>query len=109
ANARPGEGAVVVELYADGRPVALQLTFVNALGQKSAYQPNRRRFNLEPHRAEAVIPIAEREPRTVDIGADVLVVAGLETGLTVARVKQPGWQIIAVPGVGALQHLQVAS
>jgi hypothetical protein len=108
-DARAGEGAIVVELTASNRPVAILCTYVDATCRKSAHSPNRRRFNLEPYRPDAVMLIAEREAGTVDIGADVIIVEGLENGLSVAQVKQPGWQIIALPGIGALQHLEVGS
>jgi hypothetical protein len=51
--------------------------------------------------------IAEREPGTVDLATDLIITEGLENGLSVARVKKPGWQIIALPGIAALAHLEV--
>jgi hypothetical protein len=107
-NARAGEEALVVDLVASGRRVAAQLTYVDALGQRSVHQPARRRFNLEPYRPDAVIPIAEAEPGTVDVAADRIFVEGLEKGLAVYQVKEPGWAIIALPGIGALRHQQPA-
>jgi hypothetical protein len=106
-DARTGEGAIVVNLIAAGRPVAILCTYVDALAKKSAHRPSRRRFNLEPGHPGAVMRIAEREPGSVDQTTDIVVVEGLENGLSIARVKQPGWQIIALPGIGALAHLEV--
>ena len=106
-DARTGEGAIVVDLVASGRPVAILCTYVDALAKKSAHRPSRRRFNLEPGHPGAVILIAEREPGSVDQTTDIIIVEGLENGLSIARVKQPGWQIIALPGIGALAHLEV--
>jgi hypothetical protein len=107
-NARAGEDAIVVDLIASGRPVAVQLTYIDALAAKSVHEPDRRRFNLEPYRSDAVIPIAAAEPGTVDVAADRIIVEGLEKGLAIFQVKQPGWAITAVPGIGALQHQQPA-
>ena len=106
-NARAGEGAIVVELIASGRPVVILCTYIDALARKSAHQSNRRRYNLEPGHPGAVMRIAEREPGAVDLTADVIVVEGLENGLTIARVKKPGWEILALPGINALAHLEV--
>jgi hypothetical protein len=106
-NARTGEGAIVVDLIAADRPVGILVTFIDALGKKSAHQPNRRRFNLEPGHPGAGMRIAEREPGSVDQSADIIVVEGLENGLSIARVKKSGWQIIALPGIGALSHLEI--
>jgi hypothetical protein len=51
--------------------------------------------------------IAEREPGSVDQTTDVVVVEGLENGLSIARVKQPGWAVLALPGINTLAHLEV--
>jgi hypothetical protein len=106
-DARTGEGAIVVDLIASGRPVGVLCTYVDALGTKSAHQPNRRRFNLEPGHPGAVMRIAEREPGSVDQTTDIVVVEGLENGLSIARAKKPGWEILALPGISALAHLEV--
>jgi hypothetical protein len=106
-DARTGEGAVVVDLIAADRPVGILATYVDALGTKSAHQPNRRRFNLEPGHPGAVMRIAEREPGSVDQTTDVVVVEGLENGLSIARAKKPGWEILALPGISTLAHLEV--
>jgi hypothetical protein len=106
AVARTGEGAIVVDLIAADRPVGIFVTLIDALGKKSAHEPSRRRFNLEPGYPDAVMRIAEREPGSVDQTTDV-VVEGIENGLAIARVKKPGWQIIALPGIGALSHLEI--
>jgi putative DNA primase/helicase len=103
-NARAGEEAIVVDLVASGRPVAIQLTYIDALDSRSVHQPDRRRFNLEPYRPDAVIPIARAEPGTVDVAADRIYAEGIEKGLAVYQVKRPGWAITAVPGIGALRH-----
>jgi putative DNA primase/helicase len=102
--ARPGEGALVVDLVASGRVVAVQRSYVDALDTRSVHQPNRQRFNLEPYRPDAVIPIAAAEAGTVNIAADRIYVEGLEKGLCVFQVKEPGWAITAVPGIATLRH-----
>src|SRR6516162_2680366 len=91
--ARPGEGALVVDLVASGREVAVQRIYVDALDTRSVYQPSQQRFNLEPYRPDAVIPIAAAEAGTVNIAADRIYAEGLVKGLCVFQVKEPGWAI----------------
>jgi hypothetical protein len=105
-NARVAEGAVIAPLTSDGRATAYLLTFVTALGTKSTIKPQRIRLNLEPDHPDAVMMIADREPGVVDINADTIVCEGLENGLSLARVKRPGWRILALPGISAAMHLR---
>jgi putative DNA primase/helicase len=103
-NARVGEEAIVVDLVASGRPVAVQLTYIDALDTRSVHRPDRQRFNLEPRRPDAVIQIAAAEPGAVEVEAERIYVEGFEKGLAVYQVKKAGWAITALPGIGALQH-----
>jgi hypothetical protein len=106
--ARAGEGAIVVDLIASGRPVAILCTYIDALARKSAHQPNRRRYNLEPGHPDAVMEIAPAATGAVDIACDCVAVEGLENLLSIALVRQPAWRLVGLPGIGTLQHLSPA-
>jgi putative DNA primase/helicase len=99
-NARPGEGAIVTPLTAHGRTTGVQLTYITPLATKSLVKPARMRLNIEPE--PAFIEIASREPGVVDISADTILVEGVENGLSLSRLKRPGWRIIALPGITTL-------
>jgi putative DNA primase/helicase len=107
-DARAGEGAVVVELVASDRPVAILCTFLDATCRRSLHRPNRRRFNLEPNRPDAVMSIAPAVTGVVDIACDVVGTEGLENLLSIALVRQPAWRLVGLPGIGALRHLSPA-
>ena len=106
-DARPGEGAIVAELVASSRTVGVLITYVDALGAKSVHRPNRRRFNLEPCPG-AVMSITPSAMGAVDIVCDTVIVEGLENLLSIARVRQPAWRLVGLPGIGVLRHLQPA-
>jgi putative DNA primase/helicase len=108
SDTRAGEGAIVVELVASDRPVAILCTYVDATSRKSVHRPSRRRFNLEPNRPDAVMSIAPAAMGAVDIACDVVGTEGLENLLSIALVRQPAWRLIGLPGIGALQHLSPA-
>jgi hypothetical protein len=103
-NARTGEGAVVVELIAASRTVGVLLTYVDALGRKSAHRPARRRFNVErAPDAVMLIPPTDISQRPID--HDTIIVEGLENALSLAHVQHPAQRILGLPGIGALRHL----
>jgi hypothetical protein len=106
--ARPGEGGVIVELTASDRPVAILCTYVDATCRKSAHRPSRRRYNLEPNRPDALMEIPPAVTGAVDIACDVVATEGLENLLSLARVRQPAWRLVGLPGIGALQHISPA-
>jgi hypothetical protein len=106
-DARVGEGAIVVPLIDNARPVAAMLTYIDGLGAKSTVEPIRRRFNIEPDHPGAVMEIAVATPGTIDISADVIICEGLENGLSIARVKSPAWRIVALPGIHTLKHVML--
>jgi hypothetical protein len=108
ADARPGEGAIVIDLIGHGRLVGVLLTYIDALGCKSVREPNRRRFNLERDPG-AVMRIATRNPGVLDMHADTWIIEGLENGLSLACVRRPGVEILALPGIGALANLEVGT
>jgi hypothetical protein len=104
-HVRTGEGAILAPLtsVSAGRITGYLLTYVTALGTKSLVRPPRNRLNLEPA-ADAVMVIADREPGCVDIIADTILTEGLENGLSITRVKRPGWRIIALAGLNTGVH-----
>ena len=106
-EARTGDGAIVIELVASGRTVAILLTYIDALGGKSTINPKRQRLNIEPNQPGAIIEIAATTPGATDIVADTIVCEGLENGLTLPLVKSPAQRIVVLPGIGALKHVQV--
>jgi putative DNA primase/helicase len=106
-DARTGEGAIVVELIASGRTVAILITYVDALGCKSTVIPNRQRLNIEPNQPGAIIEIAAATPGATDIVADTIICEGLENGLSLALVRSPPQRIVALPGIAALKHVKV--
>ena len=107
-DARAGEGAIVTELVASNRAVAVLLTYVDALATKSLHRPARQRFNLEPHRPDAVMAIEPATTGAVDIACDVVATEGLENLLSLAVMRQPAWRLVGLPGIGALKHLSPA-
>jgi putative DNA primase/helicase len=106
-DARTGEGAIVVELVASGRTVAILITHVDALGCKSTVIPSRCRLNIEPNQPGAIIEIAAATPGATDIVADTIICEGLEDGLSLALVKSPAQRIVVLPGIGTLRHIPV--
>jgi hypothetical protein len=103
-NMRPGEGAIIAPLTALGRVVSILITYITALATKSLVAPPRRRLNIEKHPG-AYILIDDRLPGVFDIIADTIITEGVENGLALARVKRPGWRILALVGINTLQNI----
>jgi putative DNA primase/helicase len=104
-NMRAGEGAIIAPLTALGRVVAILITYITALATKSLVAPPRRRLNIEADHPGACILIADREPGAVNIVADTIITEGLENGEALARVRQPGWRLLALVGINTLQNI----
>jgi len=99
-HVRTGEGAILAPLTSlgHGRVTGYLVTYVTPLATKSLIKPPRIRLNFE-QASDAVMVIADREPGYTDIITDTVVCEGLENGLSLARVKRPGWRILALAGI----------
>jgi hypothetical protein len=104
ANARPGEGALIMPLIAFDCITGTLETYINALGRKSLALPNRRRLDLEPAPG-AVMEIAAASPGTIDIRVDVITCEGWENEESITLVKSPAWRVLALPGINTMKHL----
>jgi hypothetical protein len=104
ANARPGEGALIMPLIAFDCITGTLETYINALGRKSLALPNRRRLDLEPAPG-AVMEIAAASPGTIDIRVDVITCEGWENEESITLVKSPAWRILALPRINTMKHL----
>jgi hypothetical protein len=99
-NARGGEDALVGILTARGRVVGVELTYIDAEGQKSTVKPQRRTFKLER------VPDAIFDIPSPGESTDVLSAEGLPDMLSVYRWGKRRCRIVGLPGIGTLPHLR---
>jgi hypothetical protein len=99
-DARAGEHALAMLLAARGRPVGVELTYVDATGQKSTVPPTRRTFKLERS------PDAVFEVPSEDADADITIAEGSADLLSLRWGACRG-KLLGLPGINALQHLHL--
>jgi hypothetical protein len=103
-NARPGEGAIVFMLKANGRNVGMQVGYLDPYGNKSVVIPQRRRFMLEKAPGGACFEI----PGSGNGQAELIIACGVEDALAIHQHGQrPGARVIGLPGDGALRRIRI--
>jgi putative DNA primase/helicase len=100
-NARLGEDAVAAILTARGRVCGVELTYVDATGQRSAVEPKRRTFKLE-RSPDAVFDIPPPGKST-----DIVITEGVPDLLTTFRFGGRRCRTLGLPGIATLQCLRL--
>lgn len=107
-DARLGEGGLISVLTAHERTVGIVVTYVTPVGRKSTVLPPRRRFNLE--RAPGAVFRLPAPPEAltgpIDRTADYAAAEGVEDALSLWELGK-AWTIIGLPGIAALQHVEL--
>jgi hypothetical protein len=102
-DARIGESAMVAVLHARGVDVGIHCTYLDALGRKSLRKPVRQTFLTDRTRGKgAVCELQENK----DTSLPILLAEGVDDGLSLLACGRTE-TIWAVPGVGALQHVEI--
>ena len=105
---RPGEGALVGRLTANGLPCGAQLGWLTPQGGKSLIEPARQVFLLDiPQRRAAVfdLPVAMTSVQQFSQGPfDRCICEGLENALSCALAGLAS-AVHGVPGINRLRHL----
>jgi putative DNA primase/helicase len=99
ANARLGESAMVGLLIAHDAIIGTQLTYLDALANKSLHEPVRQTFLLDRERAKGAVFVVEK----LSSNGRLLLAEGLEDGLSLRACGRPE-AIFALPGIGGLRH-----
>lgn len=106
-DARAGDDALLGELEANGRVVALQLTFLagDQTGAKSLALPQRRKFLLDKQAGrDGVFIHAPNVPAATLATRPTLICEGAEDLLALAAAF-PDHRIVGLPGIGSLQRV----
>jgi hypothetical protein len=100
-NARLGEDAVAAILTTRGRVCGVELTYIDATGQKSAVEPKRRTFKLE-RSADAVFDVPSPGKST-----DIVIAEGSADLVSIFRYGGCRCRLLGLPGIATLQNLRL--
>ena len=102
---RPGEIAMVAELYAHDTLLGAQVTWLDVFGAKSLHEPARETFFFEDQRAKAATFQIQTACST-EGAPDIVACEGVEDALSLAMANVAPL-IIATLGSGRLKHVEV--
>jgi hypothetical protein len=104
-DARIGESALVAVLHARGVDVGIHCIYIDAFGRKSLRRPEKQTFLADRTRGKGAVCVLQENK---DATLPILLAEGVEDGLSLIAAGRTE-TIWTVPGVGALQHVEVPS